>query len=601
MTICQGLPPRRYLRRAWVTAVLIAAVVAATSVLAQESGTFTGRVVGVDGAPVAGAMVTAAHPKFLRSTTVFTDWQGRFRLPPLAVAAYSLRVRRIGYQDLEWSNLYLAPGLVDLDLTMQLEPDRQALAWQLPASRWLALLLARLSSDDHREEFIRQCVSCHQQGNRATRAPRSDEDWAKIFKLMGRMGGFISANLRAELPSAFNSVYEDEAYLDALVPDGSAPPAGPQGKAGKAVITEWDLGDHASTQNDLVVHPDGNIYSVDTNRDRLYRLNPRSNERKSWAIPRGDSPLGGVFAGSGLLLAQDSEAHLAPRSLQAAPDGSLWVALCLGNKIGRFDPSTGQWEIIEQEAGLCPDTLRFDDGGRIWYTLAVSNHIGVLDPRTGQRGTVSLPTRTLGREIALRLAPVFLRVAEYVSLDVLLAGGRVGLAAPTGIDVAPDGGVWFSQLNERRIGRMDPEYGTIEMIDTPFGGPHGLRFDSKGNLWIAGFSAGVVARYTPSTRKIDTWKLPIEGVETPHGLNVDRRTDTVWICGTNSDTLIRFEPNTEQFAVYPLPTRVTYTRAIEFDELGAVWTSNASFPAWHIEGRVPKVIRIELDAARVAE
>jgi virginiamycin B lyase len=133
------------------------------------------------------------------------------------------------------------------------------------------------------------------------------------------------------------------------------------------------------------------------------------------------------------------------------------------------------------------------------------------------------------------------------------------------------------------------------MIDTPFPGPRRLRFDSRGNLWIPGYSAGLVARYTPESREFRTWKLPIEGAETPYALNVDRRTDTVWICGTNSDSLIRFEPETERFTVFPLPTPVTYTREIDFDEAGGVWTSNSNFPTWQIEAPGPKVIRLQVD------
>ena len=48
--------------------------------------------------------------------------------------------------------------------------------------------------------------------------------------------------------------------------------------------------------------------------------------------------------------------------------------------------------------------------------------------------------------------------------------------------------------------------------------------------------------------------------------------------------------------MYPLPTRVTYTREIDFDERGRVWTSNSNWPAWQIEGGVPKVLRLDPDA-----
>ena len=66
----------------------------------------------------------------------------------------------------------------------------------------------------------------------------------------------------------------------------------------------------------------------------------------------------------------------------------------------------------------------------------------------------------------------------------------------------------------------------------------------------------------------------------------------MWICGTNSDSLIRFDPERETFSVYPLPTRVTYTREIDFDAQGRVWTSNSNLPAWQIEGGMPRIIRL---------
>jgi streptogramin lyase len=197
----------------------------------------------------------------------------------------------------------------------------------------------------------------------------------------------------------------------------------------------------------------------------------------------------------------------------------------------------------------------------------------------------------------LRIMPAFLWLVRHVDLDPEKAGDGPWLPVPYGIDVAPDGGIWFAQLNERRIGRFDPATRAVELIDTPFPAPRRLRFDSKGNLWIPSFSGSLVARFDPRTRAFSSWPLPTEpaGTETPYALNVDRRTDTVWICGTASDSLIRFEPGPERFTVYPMPTRVTFTREIDFDDQGAVWTSNSNLPAWQIDGGMPKMIRLEPD------
>ncbi|GIW41736.1 MAG: hypothetical protein KatS3mg076_2313 [Candidatus Binatia bacterium] len=579
-------------------AALLLLAFARSSVAGPPLAAVRGTVREVGGRPLGGALVTLAHRELRRATTVYTDREGRFVFPPLDAGSYDLRVRRWGYEDVVRKAVPIGHRPAEFALEMAPLEDPREKAWQLPASSWLALVTKRLSRPELREEFVRQCTFCHQQGNWATRVVRAPEEWEKIFLLMARMGGVISGELRSELPEALDSAYEEESYLAALR-RGELEPLPVEESIVGTVVTEWELGHPASMQHDLVVHPDGRIYSVDTNQDRLYRLDPRTNERRSWTIPRGDSPLGGVFHASGALLAPNSNAHVAPHSLQVAPDGSLWITLCLGNKIARFDPVREAWSIFVQKDGLYPHTLRFDSRGRAWYTLAVSNHVGVIDPATGEQRTIRLPARDWGQEVAVRLVPVFLWVARFLPEGFLTTNASEGvdLPVPYGIDVAPDGSVWFSQLNEHRIGRIDPDTFEVEMFETPFPGPRRLRFDSRGNLWIPGFSSGVVARYEIRTGKFRSWKLPVPGVETPYALAVDKRTDTVWICGTNSDSLVRFEPEEERFTVFPLPTRVTYTREIDFDEAGGVWTSNSNFPTWQIEGGLPKVIRL-LPASR---
>jgi streptogramin lyase len=314
-------------------------------------------------------------------------------------------------------------------------------------------------------------------------------------------------------------------------------------------------------------------------------------------------PLGGVFGGQGQPLPSTANARFGPHSLQIAPDGAVWITLALGNRLARFDPRTESFEIVEIE-GYYPHTLRFDLRGRVWYTVAGSNHLGMWDPISGEGRTLRLPSRTLGEAIAMRLVPFAMWLGRYVDVRGAAAEGD-GFTAPIpyGIDIAPDGSVWFSQLNDHRIGRVDPDSFDIEMIDTPFTAPRRLRFDGRGRLWIPGFSSGVVASFDPKTGAFHEIPLPIEpfGSETPYALNVHRPTGDVWICGTNSDTLIRLDPDTEAFDVYPLPTRVTYTRDVDFDDQGRVWTSNSNQPAWQIEGGMPRILRLDPDGLGTEE
>ncbi|MFQ5417482.1 MAG: hypothetical protein ACE5FL_10595 [Myxococcota bacterium] len=573
---------------------------AVQAIAADTAWVARGTVHGRDGAPVVGAMVSFVHGAPAHGVTVFSDGSGHYRTPEIAVSGpVAVRVRRIG-----WKDMRLPPQLLRsdaaLDLALERETDPAAVAAQLPANRWYGLVLGRLEDADQREELKRQCTYCHQQGSRATRLVRSDEEWRKVLLLMGRMGGIVSNDLRARIPGLFNDAYDPAVAIPALTarmnePDFAPPPTS---EVREAVIEEWDLGGRASMQHDVMVHRDGTLYSVDMNEDKLYRLDPRvpGGARTSWDIPRGDLPLGGVFASFDSPLTPTSNAHVGPHSLQLAPDGSIWITLALGNQLARFDPETETWQIHRLRHGFYPHTLRVDPRGRIWYTIAASNHLGMFDPLTGEHREMRLPARSFGQAVVLRMLPALLWLGRHI--DLRGAAGEsdgVTMPVPYGVDISPDGSVWFSQLNEHKIGRVDPDTFALEMVPTPFPAPRRLRFDSQGALWIPSFSGALISRFDPKTRDFRSWDLPIDpaGSEVPYALHIDRRNDEVWICGTNSDTLIRFQPARERFSIYPLPTRVTFTREIDFDAEGRVWTSNSNAPAWQIEGGMPRVIRLD--------
>src|SRR5262245_47947426 len=125
-------------------AAALAALLSATTAGAAPVVESAGSVRDPSGAAVAGAMITLTDPALHRGTTVYSDDRGRFQFPELAAGAYDLRVRRPGYRDL------LQPGVAQpgpaQSLQLEREADPHARAWQLPASRWVPLLLARLPS-----------------------------------------------------------------------------------------------------------------------------------------------------------------------------------------------------------------------------------------------------------------------------------------------------------------------------------------------------------------------------------------------------------------------------------------------------------------------
>ncbi len=112
-----------------------------------------------------------------------------------------------------------------------------------------------------------------------------------------------------------------------------------------------------------------------------------------------------------------------------------------------------------------------------------------------------------------------------------------------------------------------------------------------GIIWVPGFASGVFAKFDPATEKWVVYDLPNKDNQIPYALNV-APDGMVWVCGTGDDTIHRFNPKTEILVTYPLPNRVSYTREIEFDPDGNVWTPTSG-PSRHMETGYGAIIKIE--------
>jgi streptogramin lyase len=573
------------------------------------AGFFYGHV-SSGGQPVKGAMVTIYHGDPIHSLTIFADEQGRFLSPELPWAdGYRLRVRRVGWKDVMLEDLGPDPAGQWLDVEMERFDDPGEMIQKLPSNYWMNLVLEEFDDQDHLLEFKMQCTYCHQQGSPLTsRRNYTREEWVDIIYDMGRRSAIISNSLKEVLPDHLMAAYDQDNVLAKLPAfDGENGPLPiPSAAARRAVIEEWDLGGPTSGQHDpMVYHPDGSIWTVDGPMDTLHTIsfdgNPDGN-RKSYLIPRGDHKPGGVYWKMEKGKRKGVETYLAPHSLQTAPDGVIWLTLASGNQLAGFDPGKESWDIVDLEEGVNPHTLRFDKRGRLWYTVTATNHVAMFDPVTREQKFIRLDFPDLETRLITWFTPFFLRHADLFSLEDRSAEmDGVSMPMPYGVDISPvDGSIWFSQLNMSHIGRIDPDTFELLSVPTPFISPRRLRFDSQGNLWVPSYAEGTINRF--DTRAM-AWKesldIPIEplGSEVPYAVFVDQETDHVWITGTQSDTIIRYEPENDDWTFYPLPTLVTYTRELDMAADGTVWTSHSSSPAWHVEGGIPKVTRLDPDGA----
>lgn len=575
---------------------------------ATTGGFFYGKVTSGSQA-VKGAMVTFFHGRPVHSLTVFADEQGRFLSPILPWPdAYSARVRRAGWKDVFINELGPRKNGTWLAVEMERITDSQEMIQQLPGNYWMNLVLEEMKGHpDHLLEFKTQCTGCHQQGSPLTsRRQFTREQWIAIIHDMGTRSAIVTDSLRAAMPDYLLKAYDEKnvmAKLPAYDKENGPLPI-PNAEVRKAVIEEWDLGGPSSSQHDMMVyHPDGSIWSVDGPLDALHKISFANNpdgERTTYNIPKGNHKPGGVYH---KMSVNPNDDYLGAHSLQTAPNGDIWLTLASGNQLAGFNPQTEKWEMVDLKEGINPHTLRFDKKGRIWFTLSATNHVGRFDPATKEQKFISLPAPDLATRLILRATPFLIAHADWFNLRENSAKSNgVSVPVPYGIDIHPvDGSVWYSQLYMRHIGRIDPETLEVTSIATPFDSPRRLRFDSKGGLWVPSYSEGSIHLFDTKKRQwTKKWTIPVEpmGSEVPYAVFVnkqfdDQKTDEVWITGTQSDSMIRFNPATEQWTHYPLPSRVTYTRELDMDDKGRAWSSHASFPTWHVESGIPKVIRVD--------
>ena len=521
--------------------------------------------------------------------TRFTNANGIATLPDRA-EAQDYRLRKPGFRDA----LFAAqPGEAVPTVVLVRETDPYALAAARPANAWLGAL--DLGDADTKQHFMLQCAFCHQQGNAFTRLERTPEGWKDVIHRMVAYGSRVSTADQKALPAALADGYRKLRENPALVPVG-APwlPA-----LASTTVTEWPIGDVMSQTHDMLVGANGLVYVADNIQDRLYETNPQTNEITVYRIPHlpGDAP-GGLLAGRLKTFPRHDSTSNAHSLAESPRDGHIFITPSAQRRIIEFDPATKAFTLHEIGGGFYPHTIRVDAKDRVWFTLALSNQIGMLDRATGRFKLYDLPTRGLGEWLNVRLIGMLFRMINWgVPLPQWLNVDRfaTGVPLPYGIDVTPDGKVWFSRLHTDEIGVLAPDSGEIRMIATPFKGPRRLRSDAEGNLWITAFPESAIARYEPSSGQFTRLDLPVlpRGSDTPYALNVDRPRGIVWVNGNQSDSLYAYDIATRTWRVVPLPRRGSFTRDVEFAPDGTVFTSISNFPGWHIEGLQPTLIRVQ--------
>jgi virginiamycin B lyase len=517
-------------------------------------------------------------------TTRFSNRQGLAQFPDEASASVRYRLRKPGYYD-----VVLDAKSPVQDQVVSMEPLK-TLAEKAEAKASNLWLSAMDFGGDRalKKHFQLNCAFCHQQASSVMRAERSPEQWLDIIERMNGYGARVADDDRQNLAQQLSDGYRELRDNAETIPD--AAPWDQQ--LSEHEITEWPIGDAFSQMHDFILHPNGMVYIGDNLQDRIYEVNPETGEYSVYVVPHEEGmPLGG-FLGNRFKTFPKLANYYGVHSFAVSPsDGHIFITPSMQQSLIEFDPESKEFTIHEMAEGYYPHTIRADDQNRIWFTLAVSSQIGMLDRDKGEFKFYNLPARSLKEWVIIKTLPLIFAFDPEERPEPKVDRQSTGVPMPYGIDVAPDGTVWFARLYGNDIGFINPDDDTVTMIKTPFEGPRRMRVDADNNVWIVAFQDSQLVKYEPKTQKFIHYDMPVVN-ELPYSLNVDRERGVVWVNGNQSDTVFSFSIETEQWMIYPLPRKRSFTRDIEIAEDGSIYTSNSHFPSWQIEDGQPTLIRI---------
>ena len=350
----------------------------ATAKRSYPEGFISGRV--LNGAnPEAGVWVIAetheTNTPFVK--IVVTDDAGRYTLPQLPDATFSVWVR--GYGLVDSAKVKGRPGDTNLELKVQSAKDAREAAKVYPADYWLSLLEppaasnfpgtggaanggngflpSMLSQDDWMHRFKRDCNFCHQLGNQLTRT-LTHMDFAKLgFKShedawlyrtsLGVRGTSMAA---AFLQFGGEGMAKTMANWTRTVESGAVPPTPPrpQGIERNVVVTLWDVGgpqdfmhdEIATDKNRPTVNAYGPIYAVSAGHGTINVVDPVTNDAWKVVIPTREDPR-----------------KVATRFPPAGRPSNFW----------------GMEHVWGQEHPADPHNPMMDERGRVWNTSKIRN------------------------------------------------------------------------------------------------------------------------------------------------------------------------------------------------------------------------------------
>jgi hypothetical protein len=548
----------RRLKKAISALIALAAVVVSVAISADSLAASAGPKVMAN--EIGGVVTSAKGPEagvwVIAETTelptrfakiVVTDDQGRYLIPELPRANYSVWVRGYGLSDS--AKVHAAPGST-VNLAAVTAPNAASAAEVYPAAYWYAMMKLPAEAEvaqipGGRNAYLMwmknmACVGCHQMGDHATRTipsalgqfDSSQAAWMRRIQ-SGQAGRDMVSTAMGTLKGVPIKYLAD--WTDRIAA-GELPANTPQRPSGMernvvATVRDWAgpksyLHDLSGTdRNDPTVNGYGPLYgSPELSTDEFPILDPQRNVARTFKVPVRD--------------ADTPSTHDDP--------------------VVSPSPYWGDERIWDSRAIAHNPML--DHQGRVWYTARVRGPNNPAFCKAGsQHPSAKLfPIERSGRQIAV-YEP---KSGKYTFVDTCYSTHHLQFAADQNHTLWTSGGAEV-------IGWLDTKQfdATADAAAAQHWAPFVLDTEGKGTLdkWV---EPGQPAQPDRDRRlAVSIYAVmpnPADG--------------SVWgsVAYQYPGAIVRFDPRTLLTEIYNVPAPGFGVRGADIDRNGVVWTSLAS-------------------------
>jgi|GEM_PF-929100 len=199
----------------------------------------------------------------------------------------------------------------------------------------------------------------------------------------------------------------------------------------------------AESMVQIVVDKDDNVWGNLISGEKIFRLDAKTRQIKTWLLPTPDSN---------------------PYGMIATPEGVLWTVGISSDIIFKFDPKTEKFtEYKTPTQPSAPRRLDDDADGNIWWAEYVGGNLGMLDPKTGAMKEYRFPLKyTRGYDAWVVGDYVWVTEATYETLirfdpkTKAFVYYPLPMSQPSGnpgvpkIENEKDGTIWFAYRGLRK-------------------------------------------------------------------------------------------------------------------------------------------------------